>query len=402
MNNLLAYICFALLIATLSNLPEVSAAHFVVGKVNDSIYGQPADGHTVMIWNPVNGLSDNLTDIIGASGNSGTSQYYMFDCELMVNPCQIGDILQVKVIDTGDSYITRNLSVLITGAGYDVVFELMLNEKPVIYSLTVDDDLSSPPGEVDLVPADKQRVVCQGVASDYEDDETGLNNASGVFYYDKYLADSSDDNNYHYTNGSCAMDNSYGAINESLVICSFNVEYYASPGVWNCSLSVMDSLYVSGKGIANTSVNSLLAIGVNSFFDFGILALTSISPENQTNITNFGNVLINLSLRGYAAELGDGLAMNCSSGSINNISIEYMKYNLTSSNAGPITLPEVEQYYFNLSSLPVSRMFGLSSRQNDISNDAVNSTYWRVYVPAGINGSCSGNLVLGATLASGS
>ena len=50
-----------------------SAAHYIVGIVNDAKDGTPADDLTVTLWNPLNGLSDNLTDIVGVNGNSGTN-----------------------------------------------------------------------------------------------------------------------------------------------------------------------------------------------------------------------------------------------------------------------------------------------------------------------------------------
>jgi len=37
----------------------------------------------------------------------------------------------------------------------------------------------------------------------------------------------------------------------------------------------------------------------------------------------------------------------------------------------------------------------------NVVNDAINSTYWRIYVPLGVAGTCQGNIVFGATVAPG-
>ena len=109
-----------------------------------------------------------------------------------------------------------------------------------------------------------------------------------------------------------------------------------------------------------------------------------------------------MSLSGYAINEGDNLSMNCTLGSLKNISINYEKYNLTDSTAGSLTLSQFEADYINLTSSPVVKKFDLNYRQNDGENEAFNSTYWRIYVPVGVAGSCQGNIVFGATQATGS
>ena len=50
----------------------------------------------------------------------------------------------------------------------------------------------------------------------------------------------------------------------------------------------------------------------------------------------------------------------------------------------------------------VIKKFSLNYRQQDGYDDAINSTYWRIYVPRGVAGTCSGNIIFGATKAAGS
>lgn len=112
------------------NINSTLASTFIIGYVNDSFDGEIADGHNIMIWNPANGINDNLTDIIGPSGNSQASNFYMLDCELLNVPCNIGDILSLKVLGLENGYISRTINVSITGAGFELAENLMINSKP--------------------------------------------------------------------------------------------------------------------------------------------------------------------------------------------------------------------------------------------------------------------------------
>ena len=383
-------------------LSLVSASHYIVGIVNDALDGTSANDHTVVLWNPANGIDDNLTDIIGPNGNSNTDNIYMIDCELLNNPCEIGDELRIKVINNGDNYITSWINLSVTGAGYDLAPNLTLNSPPNVTLVIVDDSLQTPENEIDLTAATTKKVTCKAVVEEIDTviNQDQIKNASAEFF-DNTLSfyGDSDDNNYHYTNNSCYINTSYGNENESEIICSFDVWYYANSGEWNCTVKAFDNLSIEGSNSDTTSINPLLSIGIETVVDFGIVDVNKVSSEAIINVTNFGNVKINLSLSGYAFEEGDGLAMNCTLGAIKNISIDYEKYNLTASNPGQLSLTEFENLYTNLTSNPVVEEFNLNYRQNDTVNKATNETYWRIYVPTGVAGTCQGNIVFAATQA---
>jgi hypothetical protein len=152
------------------------------------------------------------------------------------------------------------------------------------------------------------------------------------------------------------------------------------------------------------TVADLLAVLLPSTINYGTVNATSVSNENVVNVTNVGNVNLNLTLSGYAVSEGDGQAMNCTQGGIKNISIGYEKYNLTSLNPGTLNLSQFEVNYTNLTGNPVTKEFNLYYRKNDSDYgvDSINQTYWRIYVPTGIGGTCRGNIVFGATQAAGS
>ena len=88
-----------LIILTLGMMHIASAAHFIVGDVRNAMYGEDANGKEVVLWNPANGIDDNLTDVIGVLGNSGSDNIYMIDCELLISPCDVGQELMIKVMD---------------------------------------------------------------------------------------------------------------------------------------------------------------------------------------------------------------------------------------------------------------------------------------------------------------
>ena len=94
--------------------------------------------------------------------------------------------------------------------------------------------------------------------------------------------------------------------------------------------------------------------------------------------------------------------MNCSLGRVGEISIDYEKYNLTASTPGGVSLSTFENLYTNLTGSPVIKSFNLGVRQDDLVNDAIKASYWRIYVPKGVAGTCQGNIIFGAVVGTGS
>jgi hypothetical protein len=269
------------------------------------------------------------------------------------------------------------------------------NVFPELSNVTIENNASN----LALTPNTTRRIYCSGLATDYN----GWNDitfASGVFFDNTFSTyGAANDNNLHYTNTSCTItqDGTY----TDWINCSIDVWYYANPGIWNCTLLVNDTKNKKGYGDDTINISSLLALGLPDYIYYGEVNATEVSLENLTNVTNYGNVKINLSLSGYGFRLSDGNAMNCTMGAIRNISIMHEKYNLTNSNPGVLDLPQTIANYTNLTSAPVVKRFGLDFRQNDTFNEAINASYWRIYVPLGVAGTCQGNIVFGATVAPG-
>lgn len=393
---------FVILTALLSFLILIqftSASHYIIGVVEDAKDGITANDHTIMLWNSAEGTDDNLTDIIGQNGNSQADNIYMIDCELLRKGCNISSTLTLKVINNGDNYVSEEINVTVTGAGYDVVNNITLNSPPNITYVNVDDELTNPNNEINLLPATTKEIVCIARVMDYEGENT-LVSATGEFFDSiSSMYSGEADNNKNYKNSSCIIDYSYGDLNEAEITCKFEVWYYANQENWNCTINVSDNLSISNINSDATLINPLLALGLDSLLNYNVV--TSITEEAIFDVINYGNIKINLSLSGYAFQEGDGFAMNCSEGDIKEIPIYYEKFNLTNSNPGEINREDFENRYTNLTTEPKIKEFNLDYRENDLANDAINSTYWRIYVPNGINGNCQGNIVFGAVQAPG-
>jgi hypothetical protein len=121
---------YLLIILLIFILPICSAAHYILGTVEDAKDGINAENHTIFLWNPFGEINDNLTDIIGLFGNSGQNNNYSIDCELLDTPCQVNDVLTVKVINNGDNYVSGEKNVTVTGGSYDIVENITLNSPP--------------------------------------------------------------------------------------------------------------------------------------------------------------------------------------------------------------------------------------------------------------------------------
>jgi hypothetical protein len=392
---------YIILIALIFVLPFTSAAHYIVGQVNDASDSTTANGRTVVLWNSAVGITDNITDIVGPTGNSGTNNVYFADCEMLKTPCKIGDIVKARLFDAGDGYSSNETNVTVSGSGYDIMPNMTLIPEISFSNMSVDDSYITPPNEIDLTPAAPTVISCQGILTGSNMD-SAINNVTSEFFSNttSFYGDSNH-NNRHYANTSCSLNIGYGDANQVYFNCSYNIQYYAASGGWNCIAKATKNTVTTKNMSVSTSINPLLALQLPDSITYGIIGTNNVSAEKTVDITNFGNIPINLSLQGYAKSIGDNLSMNCSGGAVGNISVYYEKYNLTTSNPSITTLSDFEKNYNNLTSTSVIRKLGLNARQSDIINDATQTTYWRMYVPVGVTGDCSGKIIFGATSSAG-
>ena len=297
------------------------------------------------------------------------------------------------------SFFTSPVSGGIGNPNTTVITQLNIGEvPPEILNVTINYGDET----ITLSPNETVAVYCIGLIRDYNGDKN-LSTVTGTFFHTTSTYDGSPDKINRYFNGSCNINETTGDAFDvpddeyhALANCTFHVEYYSNPGSWNCTLWVNDSANLNASNSHTINISELLALQVPDTINYGTVNATQMSDQNVTNITNVGNVMFNLSLTGYAVTEGDGLAMNCTLGNLKNISIEHEKFNLTDSNPGVLTLDGSNSVYENLTTNTLVRQFNLDKRINNVENDVWNATYWRVYVPLGVAGSCQGNIIFGA------
>ncbi len=249
-------------------------------------------------------------------------------------------------------------------------------------------------GSVTLTPNASTIVNCSIIIEDYDGDVDLLHVNATFFDTEVAIASDPDNNNTHYTNTSCVIQTGYGDQYQAKADCLFSVLYYANPSDWNCSVYVEDLSNYTDEDTNDTTIEELLAFGVPGRIDYGTINATYVSIEKEANVTNVGNVKANLSLSGYGLASNDGYAMVCQYGAIQNITVEYQKYNVSGSVPGSLSLGQLEGNYTNLTASPFVEEFNLEYRQG--ASDITNSTYWRIYVPEGVAGTCNGTVIFGA------
>lgn len=387
------YILFIFLVIV---IPFSSAAHYVVGEVYDSQDLTSANGKTIVIWNPAIGIEDNTTDIIGQTGNSGIDNVYFVDCEMLANPCAIGDNISAKVFDNGDAYSAGSVNITITDAGYDIMPNMTLTLQIEFTNVSLEDSYVDILNEIDLIPASTRLVSCQGIAYGPNMDLTIQGASAKIFSNESsYYADS-DENYKHYSNNSCSINTSYGNSEQVYFNCTSYLQYYAIPNNWSCVINITKETTTTKTTYVGAKINPLIALELPDSINYGVVGPTLVSNEQNVLVGNMGNTAINLSISAYGSSPGDNISMSCPDGIIQNISLDDQRYNVTSSNPGPLTVPQFQSKYLNLNSTPVIKSFNLNSRQNDLINEATKSTYWRVYLAEGIAGNCTGNIIFGA------
>lgn len=290
-----------------------------------------------------------------------------------------------------------------SGSGDNVTVNGTLNVSesyPTILNISIDSGAET----ITLIPNSTKKVYCVGRVVDFNSDDS-IDSAIGYLYDDSVATISSlDDNNNHYTNSSCEIITDFTNWNgyeddeyHALVNCSFDLEYYSNPSVWHCALNVSDNVSLTDEVDGDTiNVSELLAIGLPDYVNYGEVNATYVSNEVVLDVENMGNVQTDMRVSAYAQTPGDNLAMSCSLGLNKTILIDNEKYNISSSNSGALSFTEFESVYKSASSVDVLEEINLNYRQDDILSDAINPTYWRIYVPRGVAGTCSGNIVFSA------
>lgn len=260
------------------------------------------------------------------------------------------------------------------------------NSKPEILNVTIYEYLNSSARNITISAGSLKTVYCNFTVRDWNgyNDILALNASLWNTFASNFSAN--DDNNTHYTNRSCDLNASTTG-NEGWFVCAFDVLYYANNGTWMCNATIVDMSNYTNSASGTTIFSPVYALNVTEGIDYGNIAVEEYSVNATANITNIGNMLINVSVEGYGARRGDGLAMNCSLGG--NITVSNQRFAASDVNwTSKTSLSNTAQMLQNLT----------MSKQNNSENLSFNSTYWQIYINSTNNpaGNCTGYVIFTA------
>lgn len=267
------YILFFIIIPLC--ISNILAAHYIIGKVNDALDGTLANGRTVVIWNPSIGQQDNITDVVGPTGNSGQNNIYMVDCDLLTNGCSVGNTLNIKVVNTGDNYLSETIPIIITGSGYDLASDLTLNSPPTTQQ-------SSPPENTNF----SQTVILNCSAQDLDSNLKNITlfgNWSGGWHANE-TKDLTGSNNFTlFTKDipegtykwGCFVSDNLSITNHSDVNKTFNVDKIP-PTIYSITINQTYTCGNSEKVRINCTTN-------DTFTGIDKVIIEAISPTTKTN-----------------------------------------------------------------------------------------------------------------------
>ena len=245
--------------------------------------------------------------------------------------------------------------------------------------------VSDPDGDaIQLSVNDDVNVSCNATVYDPNGwQDIALVNASLWNYANSSLY-GQDDMNMHYSNASCSKIGGSG--NNFTAVCGFVLHHEALPGTWDCAILGKDSFSNYATSTGNNSVDQLVALTVyEQGISFGVMSIGSNSSvANSTNVTNQGNVAIDIKVSGNAD-------MSCTSGTLG---IGNIGYNVSSGNYDSMsskmlsTTPTLEPA-FNLGIEGAATPEGVPSTKNE---------YWTLRVPQGVGGFCNNTITVMAVI----
>ncbi len=345
-----------------------------------------------------------------------TKKINLRNLENILTGCLIFSILVTLLI--GVSFTTTQVIGATNTTNRTVAAKVNVsNTEPNITSMRLDDGVD-PTSQIELTAHNATTVTCNATVFDFNGwEDINPNETNATFYIQSMAASGATDNNFRYRNASCGScrqataaeaSGLYSQATTAICDCKFAVQYYANDSsTWRCNMSVRDNggyqhpdfrLNLTTFEVSDVAtVTKLLAIDTPSLLiDYGNLSVTETSGEIQLNVTNVGNVDINLTLRGFGGDNdsldypGNNLTMMCDYG---NISIGNQRYKLGTEFIGltgfnNMTILQNQTQRTNLT---------LRQRENDTERTFdTNTTLWRLQVPLTVGGLCNGTIIFGA------
>lgn len=224
-------------------------------------------------------------------------------------------------------------------------------------------------------------ITCNATVFDWDNDTLVVN--ATIYIYGVTGPESQIDGNNKYHDVNCTR---ISAQNQEMnFTCNVSMIYYAdNSSFWECNVTAKDDDNATHANVSSYStVNPLVALYVPGMIDYGELMVNEISDNRTANLTNAGNRDINITVEGYAQSRGDGLAMNCTYGTI---AVQYEKYNVTAQT-------DYNTEMKSLTTNPVSMQGLIVDQRTSETQESLNVTYWRLQVPPFAGGLCTGKIM---------
>lgn len=234
-----------------------------------------------------------------------------------------------------------------------------------------------------------KNIACNVQLRDYDGGNTILS-ANATFYFRLNNSNDPDDNNTHYTNATCTENITSGFY--SNWTCAFDMWYFANNGTWRLNVTIVDASSFVANRYLNITLSPLLALNVTDLIDFGNLAVTQTSSIVEANVTNLGNLQMNVTVYGFGGDnytAGAGVAMLCDA---RNISFSNQRYS-----SNPLATYETMAPISGVATM-IPGVTVVKQTQEGVL--MVNSTYWALHVNMSDNpyGICNGTVVFSAEL----
>jgi len=259
--------------------------------------------------------------------------------------------------------------------GTSGLYNLTINGVPSITTQVIEDPIN-------LRAGTNKSVMCNGTVTD-TDSFNDITNINASLFYQGYSTNSVLNQSNMYKNSTCTLQN--GAGNTIDFICGFDVEYFANNGTWYCNATAIDIINSTNSSEISTTINPLLAIGVEpTIINFGQMEVLQISPNDvEINVTNYGNVPLDLNLYAYSIFENDNISMACAVG---NISLSNERFSLQSGQSYTSMTP------VNNTLNPVFVNINISKKEGGYIGVKKKPVYWKLQIPMWTQGLCNGKV----------
>jgi hypothetical protein len=238
-----------------------------------------------------------------------------------------------------------------------------------------------------LTPGATTAVVVTGTVSDYNScqDLTKVNVAvyrNGTTC--ESVGDANPNNCYFYSDSSPSSDGSCTGPTDLAYAVNheFSLQYYADGGTWTAEITPIDTYGTGTPDTASVALNELLAIDVSTTLSYGSVSGGSTSTGNHIVTTsNTGNTAIDFTVEGENL-VCTGL------NALGFIPAENEQYSLSNFSYGFGTALS--------STTPAAVDADLATTSGVTISD---ETFWQVFVPSGVRGTCSGAITFSVTSA---